>query len=78
MVSRDEQAKIDKRITLSMQRDEWDHVHFPELTAEENADIRIARRLGYATFYCASGAEASAEQARKTLKGARAWIKERL
>lgn len=77
MPTRDEQAKIDKRIALSMKRaDEWESIHYPELTAEENTDIRVARRLGFAVFHCAyPSAEA---QSRRTLKQARAYIKEHL
>ena len=77
MTDRELQAKIDKRIALSMkQDDEWESIRYPELTAEENTDIRVARRLGFAVFHCAY--PSSEEQARRTLKQARAWIKDRL
>lgn len=77
MVTREVQAKIDKRIALSMKHnDEWESIRYPELTAEENTDIRVARRLGYAVFHCSY--PSSEEQSRLTLAGARKYIKEHL
>lgn len=70
MVSQDQQAKIDKRIALSMKHnDEWDEINYPDLTAEENTDIRVARRLGYAVFY------PNTSPGSVTLKGARKFLK---
>lgn len=77
MSDRDMQAKIDKRIALAMkQDDEWERIRYPELTAEENTDIRVARRLGFASMF-PSYPNAKA-QSRNTLTAARKWIKARL
>jgi hypothetical protein len=77
MTTRDEQVRIDRRIAYSMKRDdEWQSINYPELTAEENTDIRVARRLGLAVMYPAyPNAEA---QSRNTLKAARAYLKANL
>ena len=76
MNPRDVQARIDKRIALSMKHDDqWERINYPELTAEENSDIRVARRLGFASMFPAY--PDAGVQARSTLKAALAWIKDR-
>lgn len=72
MNDRDTQAKIDKRIALSLpQKDEWENIVYPDLSKEANTAIRVARRLGYATFH---PADVNGQLA--TLRGARKHIKE--
>ena len=73
-MDRDTQAKIDKRNALAMkQNDEWQSINYEELTAEENTDIRVARRLGYAMFF-PNGPDCG----RVTLRGARKYIQAKL
>ena len=48
-------------------RDEWDEISYGDISKEENEEIRVARRSGYAVFFpCADGAA--------TLKGARKFM----
>jgi hypothetical protein len=49
---------------------------FPELTPEENADIREARTLGWAVFYPAF--PDGKAQAQNTLQGARDFLDKKL
>jgi len=52
--------------------DEWDAISYPELTEDENNEIRKARRQGFAVFYpCFPDAQT---QSQNTLKGAREFI----
>ena len=73
MNTQEQQAKIDRRIALSMKcGDEWDEINYPDLTPEQNTDIRVARRLGYAMFY------PNTLPGEVTLKGARKYLKSHL
>ncbi len=47
-------------------RDQWDKIHYPELSDSENEEIRVARRLGYAAMFPAFP---SAETQANTLGG---------
>lgn len=71
------QAKIDKRIALSMKHDdEWEKTSFDDLSPEANMDIRVARRLGFALFFPAM--PNATMQALATLKAARKYLKANL
>ena len=49
-------------------KDEWDEIHYAELTPAENDEIRAARRAGYALFYPITAPGSI------TLKGARKFM----
>lgn len=54
-------------------KDEWDSIHYPELSDEENNEIRVARRAGFASMFPAfPSADA---QSQNTLKAARTFMK---
>jgi hypothetical protein len=60
---------------MAATKDEWDRIHYPELTDAENDEIRRARRQGFAAFWPTFPDAES--QCRNTLAGARKFLAEK-
>jgi hypothetical protein len=50
-------------------KDEWDEIYYPALSEQENAEIRRARRRGYADFF-----QNTDDGDKRTLAGAKGFL----